>query len=127
MIVRIGKCELLKDEVANMTYPQLHDTVSACKQTISERILSGLEKTDWYGRTNDFNYFTNTEVTKNLCGDNVFCLMDSVNRSLMETTKFTSEVYNFVTWYFGQIKTGVVNEIANMDGVLNFIFSLFLF
>lgn len=127
MIVRIGKCELLQDEVANMSYPQLHDAMSGCRMTVGEHVISGLEKTEWYGRTNDFNYFTNTEMTKNLCGDNVFCLMDSVHRSLMETTKFTHEVYNFVTWYFSQIKEGVVNEIASTDGVLNFILSIFPF
>lgn len=127
MIIRIGKCELLQDEVANMSFTELGDTMRACRMTVGERVISGLEKTEWYGRTNDFNYFTNTEMTKNLCGDNVFCLMDSVHRSLMETTKFTHEVYNFVTWYFGVVKDGFISEIARMEGTINFIFSLFPF
>lgn len=88
-----------------------------------EIIVNNLEKTEWYGRENHWNYFTDNEATRNFCGDNVFCIWDSINNSIMESTKFTHEVYNFVTWYFAQIKDGVVNEIANFEVTLNFIFS----
>ena len=91
MIVRIGKCEIPKEEVASMTHSELSKTFEVCRMTPKELLLKPVKNTEWYGRTNDFNYFTNNEMTRNLCGDNVFCMWDSINRSIMESTKFTHE------------------------------------
>lgn len=118
MIIRIGKCVISEEELSIENYGEV---LRECKMSIGDRITNKIENTEWFGKENYINYFDNPDMAKSVCNDNKFCIADSINRSLMESNKFTHEIYNFIDWYFGKIKTGFLNEIENFELTLNFI------
>lgn len=116
MILKINGIECqggsLPKGVTNMSYEEIHDYVEACQyDSVSERIMDLLQKTDWYQQSNsDFNIFKNWEGVKNLCKDDALCLMDAVNRSVMESTKGTEMIYKFISHRAALVRDGFENN-----------------
>jgi len=64
------------------------------------------ENAQWQQIDKHYDIFKDVDAAKNYCGDDVTCLMDIFNWSIMKQTPLTEDVYQFIVHRVGVIQKG---------------------
>lgn len=87
-----------------------------------------LKQTEWYQyEPVQFDLVQNFDNVKTVCDDNLFCLLDAFNWSIMNKSELTASIYKYIVHRVYVVKDGFSKEVellSNVDVWQNFISSL---
>lgn len=89
---------------------------------IGNKIKIKYDNLEWNQREPYLDIFTDIEQVKAYCGgfgndvESTTCWLDAYNWSLMNKSKLTEDIYQFISHRAGIIRSGIDNEIANWSG-----------
>lgn len=107
MILKINGVETDYDRIHSIIEKNSYDSIG---EAIADKIQGTIHNTEWYQHTSDFNIFKDYEAVKNMCRENPACLMDAVNRSVMETTEPTKMIYRLISHRVDVVKNAFANN-----------------
>lgn len=87
-----------------------------------------IKSTEWYQyQPVKFDLVKDFDNVKKVCSDDLFCLLDAFNWSVMNKTEWSASLYKYITHRVSVMKEGFAKEaehLSKVDIIGNFIDSL---
>ncbi|MEH7122133.1 hypothetical protein V7127_02690 [Bacillus sp. JJ1773] len=78
---------------------------------IRSKIDGAIKESHWYQYEHpNFDRIKDYDTVQNICKDDFFCHLDSVNWTIMNKTEITSNIYKFIAHRVSIVKDGFANN-----------------